>query len=53
MKKRNWFQIGRDASTGRFIPLFQARKHPGTTVIETIAVSTRRRVAVARKRRRK
>ena len=28
-------QIGRDARTGRFIPVSTARRHPSTTVVET------------------
>lgn len=29
-------KIGRDASTGQFIPVEQAKKRPSTTIIETI-----------------
>ena len=29
---------GRDASTGRFIPIGEAEKHPATTVIEKVKV---------------
>jgi hypothetical protein len=29
-------KIGRDASTGQFVPVKQAQKRPSTTVIETI-----------------
>lgn len=35
MKKRVR-KIGRDAKTGRFIPLAQAKEQPATTVTETI-----------------
>lgn len=31
-------QRGRDAKTGRFIPMKEAKKHPNTTVVETIKV---------------
>ena len=30
------FKIGRDASTGRFIPVKDATRRPKTTVVETI-----------------
>ncbi len=33
-KKPN--QRGRDASTGKFIPISKAKKRPKTTVVETI-----------------
>ena len=29
-------KIGRDAGTGKFIPVKQAERHPKTTVVETI-----------------
>lgn len=29
-------KIGRDAKTGEFIPVNTARRHPSTTVVETI-----------------
>jgi hypothetical protein len=29
-------KIGRDAGSGKFIPVKQADKHPKTTVVETI-----------------
>ncbi len=29
-------KIGRDAKTGEFIPVNKARRHPSTTVVETI-----------------
>jgi hypothetical protein len=32
------FEIGRDAITGRFIPINEAKKRPKTTVIEKIKV---------------
>lgn len=31
-------KIGRDAITGRFIPINEAIKHPKTTVVETVKV---------------
>lgn len=31
-------QIGRDASTGQFIPVSDARRRPSTTVVERIPV---------------
>lgn len=31
-------QIGRDARTGEFIPVREAIRRPGTTVVETIRV---------------
>lgn len=30
------FKIGRDAKTGKFIPVKKAVKRPSTTVVETI-----------------
>lgn len=30
------YKIGRDAITGRFIPVKAAKKRPNTTVVETI-----------------
>lgn len=47
---RTSFRIGRDARTGRFIPIRTARINPRTTVIETIPIHRRRRVKAARKR---
>ncbi len=35
MAKRT-FKVGRDAKTGRFIPVKTAQKRPATTVVETI-----------------
>jgi len=31
-------KIGRDAVTGRFIPVDEAKKRPRTTVVETIKI---------------
>lgn len=30
------FKIGRDAKTGEFIPVKEAKQRPGSTVVETI-----------------
>lgn len=35
-KKETTTKIGRNAETGRFIPVKEAAKHPKTTVVETI-----------------
>jgi len=35
-KKNSSFKIGRDAGSGRFIKVDEAKKRPSTTVIETI-----------------
>lgn len=35
-KKPNTRQIGRDAGTGRFIPVREAKQRPKTTVVERI-----------------
>ncbi len=34
--KGNTRKIGRDAKTGRFIPVKEAQRRPKTTVVETI-----------------
>lgn len=34
--RKGTLQIGRDAKTGRFIPVGVARKRPSTAVVETI-----------------
>lgn len=36
-------KIGRDAKTGQFIPIEEAKKHPSTTVIETVKVGPTKR----------
>jgi hypothetical protein len=38
-KKPESRKIGRDASTGQFVPVEQAKRHPRTTTVETIKVS--------------
>jgi len=35
-KKKGNIKIGRDAGTGRFIPVKDAQRRPNTTVVETI-----------------
>jgi hypothetical protein len=37
------FQIGRDAETGEFIPLSEARRRKTTAVVETIKVTKPKR----------
>jgi len=49
MKRRTSFNIGRDASTGRFVSIRMARSRPSTTVIEEIPIK-RRNAAKATKR---
>lgn len=36
MKKKDTFQIGRDATTGQFITVKKAKENPTKTVVETI-----------------
>jgi hypothetical protein len=36
MSAKGTTRIGRDAGTGRFISVEQAKKHPSKTVVETI-----------------
>lgn len=36
MKKKTITRIGRDARTGRFIPVKEAQRRPSTTTVETI-----------------
>jgi len=36
------FQVGRDASTGQFIPVQEAERRPRTTVVETIKIPSHR-----------
>lgn len=35
-KKTSTTKIGRDAKTGKFIPVEKAKRRPNTTVVETI-----------------
>jgi len=39
MAGKKAIKIGRDAGTGRFIPVKQAERRPKTTVVETIRKS--------------
>jgi len=41
-KKSNTRQAGRSAKTGKFISVKTARRHPSTTVVETIKNPSRR-----------
>ncbi len=41
--KKKTVKIGRDARTGKFIPVKQAEKRPATTVAETIGRPKRKR----------
>ena len=34
--KGSTFKIGRDAKTGEFIPVSEAKRRPNTTVVETM-----------------
>lgn len=43
-------KVGRDAISGRFIPLEKTRRYPGTTVVETVEVPKRRRARSTRRR---
>jgi hypothetical protein len=36
-------QVARDARTGRFIRMKQARRHPSTTIVQTVRVRVKRR----------
>ena len=36
-------KVGRDAGNGQFIPLKEAKKRPGTTVIETVPVPDKKK----------
>jgi hypothetical protein len=36
-------KIGRDAKTGEFIPVKEAKSRPSTTVVETIKVPSKKR----------
>lgn len=41
--KRKTRKIGRDARTGKFIPVKKARKDPSHTVVETIPVPKKKK----------
>ena len=36
-------KVGRDAKTGRFIPIKEAKRRPSTTVVETIKTKRKRK----------
>ena len=38
-KKASTTKVGRDARTGQFIPVKEAKRRPSTTVVETIKKS--------------
>jgi hypothetical protein len=35
-------KVGRDAKTGRFIPVEEAKKRPNSTVVETVKIPARK-----------
>lgn len=43
MSKSKSTKIGRDASSGQFIPVKEAQRRPKTTVVETIKRPTKRK----------
>ncbi len=36
-------KLGRDARTGTFIPVKEAKRRPGTTVVETVKTTRKKR----------
>lgn len=42
-------KVGRDAVSGRFIPLERTRRYPGSTIVETVEVPKRRRTVAKRR----
>jgi hypothetical protein len=42
MSKNTGTKIGRDAKTGEFIPVKEARKRPSTTTVETLPKKTKK-----------
>ncbi len=42
-KESKTTKIGRDASTGKFIPVKEAKRRPKTTVVETIKKQKQKR----------
>lgn len=36
VKKKGTYKVGRDAKTGKFITVAEARRRPSTTVVETM-----------------
>jgi hypothetical protein len=43
MSKKDSRQVGRDAKTGQFIPVSEARRRPSTTVVERIPKPPKKR----------
>lgn len=41
MTKRKTFSLGRDAKSGRFIPIATAKRRPNTTTVERIPMAGR------------
>ena len=37
------FEVGRDARTGKFISIRRARRHPATSIVQTIRRRAKRR----------
>ncbi len=46
-------KVGRDAVTGRFVSLYEARRRPASTVIETYKIPTYNSRPAARRTRRR
>ena len=44
-------QVGRDAKTGRFIPIKEAKRRKSTAVVETIKRNGKAKYAVSRRAR--
>ena len=43
MGKKRTFKVGRDAGSGKFIPVKEAERRPKTTVVETIKVPSKKK----------
>jgi len=41
-KKQNSYKVGRDAKTGKFIPVKTAQRRKATAVVETIKISRKK-----------
>lgn len=41
--KKTTIRVGRDAKTGEFIPVDDARRRPTTTTVETIRIPSKKR----------
>jgi hypothetical protein len=50
MSKRKTFPLGRDAKSGRFIPVATAKRRPNTTTVERIPVAGRGDTAPKKRR---